>query len=191
LRTIVNGVPFPVVGPVTASLGVAQYIEGQSVTRWFQRTDGALYAAKSAGGNCVRIDRQRGSDLAASHGQGGVLRLFWLEAYECGEPTIDTGHRELFDRGNALIAAAIDQYAKPGLWRAELDATLAHLVQHFRDEEALLEHHGYLRVDEHRRAHAILLRRADELKSSVERDDATLGDLVNFLVNDVITLRMN
>jgi diguanylate cyclase (GGDEF)-like protein/hemerythrin-like metal-binding protein len=190
LRTIIASVPFPEAGPITASLGVAQYIEGQSVKRWFQRTDAALYSAKSAGGNCVRVDRQRGVDLPSSRGHPGVLRLFWLDAYECGEPTIDDGHRELFDRGNALIAAAIEQHAQPDRWRVELDATLAHLVRHFRDEEALLAEHGYPRVDEHRRSHAILLRRAEELKSAVAGGDATLGDLVNFLVNDVITLHL-
>jgi len=189
LRTIVASEPFASVGLITASLGVAQYIEGQSVKRWFQRTDQALYSAKAAGGNCVRIDRRRGSDLSSSR-HTGVLRLCWLEAYECGDPTIDAGHRMLFDRGNAMIAAAIEQHAQPDRFRVELDATLAHLAQHFREEEAVLAANGYSRIDEHQRAHAILLRGAEELGAAVGSGDATFGDLVNFLVNDVITLHL-
>jgi hemerythrin-like metal-binding protein len=64
------------------------------------------------------------------------------------------------------------------------------LVQHFQDEEALLTQHGYRRLAEHKCAHADLLSRADELKAAVEGGEATLGHLVNFLVNDVVALHL-
>jgi diguanylate cyclase (GGDEF)-like protein/hemerythrin-like metal-binding protein len=190
LRRTIADEGFAEVGPITASLGVTEYIEGESAERWFERTDQALYAAKSAGRNRMQIDRQGSSDLYANRIGTGVLRLYWLEAYECGEPTIDAEHRELFDLGNVLIAAAIEQQSEPGLWRATLDSMLARLVQHFQAEEALLARHRYGRLAEHQRAHAGLLRRADDLKAAVDRGEATLGHLVNFLVNDVIALHM-
>ena len=190
LRRTIADERFAEVGPITASLGVTEYIEGESAERWFERTDQALYAAKTAGRNRMQIDRQGSSDLYANRAGTGVLRLYWLESYECGEPTIDAEHRELFDLGNALIVAAIEQNSEPGLWRATLDSMLARLVQHFQVEEALLAQHGYERLAEHQRAHAGLLRRADDLKAAVESGEATLGHLVNFLVNDVIALHM-
>jgi diguanylate cyclase (GGDEF)-like protein/hemerythrin-like metal-binding protein len=190
LRRTIAAEPFAEVGPITISLGVAEYIEGESAIGWFQRVDQALYAAKSAGRNRVHVDRQGRSDLRASGSGTGVLRLQWLEAYECGGPTIDAEHRELFDRGNALIATAIEQHSQPGLWRAALESTLAHLGQHFHNEEALLRQHGYGRLAEHQRAHAGLLRQANELKAAVERGEATLGHLVDFLVNEVIVLHI-
>jgi hemerythrin-like metal-binding protein len=67
---------------------------------------------------------------------------------------------------------------------------LAHLIQHFRDEEALLAQHGYRRLADHTHAHAALLRQAAEVKAAVERGEATLGHLVNFLVYDVIALHV-
>ena len=67
-----------------------------------------------------------------------MRRRPWLEAYESGDPVIDAEHRDLFDLGNALIAAAIEQYAEPGFWRAMLDKMLAHLIQHFQSEEAVM-----------------------------------------------------
>jgi hemerythrin-like metal-binding protein len=76
------------------------------------------------------------------------------------------------------------------LWREALDSVLAHLDQHFRAEEALLTRHGYARLAEHKRAHAGLLQRAGELRAAVESGEATLGNLVNFLVNDVIALHL-
>ena len=190
LRRTIAVKPFAEVGSITASLGVTEYTEGENAEGWFQRTDQALYAAKSAGRNRIHIDRQGSSDLLANGVGTGMLRLYWLEAYECGEPTIDAEHRELFDLGNALIAAAIEQYSEPGLWRAALDSLLAHLVRHFQDEETLLTRHGYAKLAEHQRAHGSLLRRADELKAAVERGEAPLGHLVNFLVNDVIALHL-
>jgi len=190
LRRTIADARFAEVGPITASMGVTEYVDGESAEIWFERTDQALYAAKSAGRNRIYIDRRGTTDLHASRGATRVLRLYWLEAYECGEPTIDADHRELFELGNTLIAAAIEQHSEPELWRVALDAMLARLGQHFQAEEALLARHGYGRLAEHQRAHAGLLQRADELKAAVERGEATLGHLVNFLVNDVIALHL-
>ena len=190
LRRTIAATPFAKVGPITASLGVTEHVEGESAESWFLRTDQALYAAKAAGRNRIHVDRQGSSDLQASQAGKGLLRLYWLEAYECGEPTIDAEHRELFDLGNALMAAAIEQSSEPTLWRVTLDSMLAHLAKHFQEEEVLLSQHGYDRLAEHQRVHADLLERAAQLRVAVEDGEATLGHLVNFLVNDVITLHI-
>ena len=190
LRRIIAAKPFTRVGPITASLGVTEHVEGESAESWFQRTDEALYAAKSAGRNRIHVDRVGSSDLHAHRTGTALLRLYWLEAYECGEPAIDAEHRELFDLGNALIAATMDRHAEPLAWRWALDSMLAHLVKHFRDEEALLEERSYGPLAEHRRAHAALLSQAAEVKAAVERGDATPGHLVNFLAYDVIALHL-
>jgi diguanylate cyclase (GGDEF)-like protein/hemerythrin-like metal-binding protein len=190
LRRIIAADPFATVGPISASLGVTEHVEGESAESWFQRTDEALYAAKSAGRNRIHVDRVGSSDLHAHRAGTALLRLYWLEAYECGEPTIDAEHRELFDLGNALIAATMDRHAEPVAWRWALDSMLAHLVKHFRDEEVLLEERGYKPLAEHRHAHAVLLSQAAEVKTAVERGEATLGHLVNFLAYDVIALHL-
>lgn len=54
LRLSLQGSPFPVVGTVTASFGVAKYQVGESTNQLLKRVDQALYAAKNAGRNCVR-----------------------------------------------------------------------------------------------------------------------------------------
>ncbi len=189
LRQAVEAAPFAAVGPVTASLGVAEYTGGESAESWFDRADQALYAAKTGGRNRVHVDRRGASDLDVNRPDLGVLRLNWMEAYECGEPTIDAQHRELFELGNALIAAAVGGDAAPGSWRpalVALDALVAHVVRHFQDEEAILARHGYPRLAEHKRAHAGLLKRAGELAAAVDENDGALGPLVDFLAKDVI-----
>ncbi len=190
LRRTVAAVPFPGVGHVTASLGVAEHADGESVERWLERTDQALYAAKLAGRDRIHVDRQGSSDAQLRNADASMLRLYWLEAYECGEPTIDAEHRQLFDLGNALIAAAVSQRGQPRGCRDALESMLEHLQRHFRDEEALLARCGYGALAEHRRAHAALVRRAKQLRDAAESGQATLGHLVNFLVNDVIALHL-
>lgn len=55
LRREVGTLPFPEVGPVTASLGVAQAEPGDDLGRWVARADAALYRAKVAGRDRVCV----------------------------------------------------------------------------------------------------------------------------------------
>lgn len=55
LRTLVMEHNFPGVGTVTISLGVAEFRAEESQHCWFRRVDEALYAAKAAGRNAVRL----------------------------------------------------------------------------------------------------------------------------------------
>lgn len=55
LRRELGTLPFPEVGTVTASLGVAQAEPGDDLDRWVARADAALYRAKAAGRNRVCV----------------------------------------------------------------------------------------------------------------------------------------
>jgi len=67
-----------------------------------------------------------------------------------------------------------------------LDALLEHVRHHFADEEAILERVRYAQLEEHRRAHASLLRRAAILQDEVRSGKALLGTVVEFLAQDVV-----
>jgi len=56
LRRLVAATPFPKIGTVTASFGVAQRDGRESAADWFARVDNRMYAAKQAGRNCVSGD---------------------------------------------------------------------------------------------------------------------------------------
>lgn len=53
LRNLVFNCDFSVVGKKTASFGVAQFMQGESVEELIIRADEALYSAKEKGRNCV------------------------------------------------------------------------------------------------------------------------------------------
>lgn len=55
LRKLCAEQPFPEVGTVTASFGVAELKPGEKTDEWFKRVDVALYDAKSSGRDAVRL----------------------------------------------------------------------------------------------------------------------------------------
>lgn len=55
LRKLCAEQPFPEVGTVTASFGVAELKPGEKTEEWFKRVDVALYDAKSSGRDVVRL----------------------------------------------------------------------------------------------------------------------------------------
>lgn len=56
LRLALVGIDLPLVGPITASFGVAGFVAGDNPETLVLRADTALYAAKNAGRNRVEID---------------------------------------------------------------------------------------------------------------------------------------
>lgn len=176
---------FPSVGGVTISAGVAELELGETADAWFARADAMLYSAKRAGRNQACVDRRGNSDVWAAE-RRVPLRLEWQDAYECGQPTIDDQHRELFQLANALIATSADPGAAPDGAPAALEALIAHVTRHFADEEALLERHGYVGLPGHRRAHAWLLERAGHLRDELRAGRASLGEIVEFLAGQLV-----
>ena len=61
LLALVADQPFPAVGRVTASFGLAQFQPAESFDSRLQRADGALYAAKQGGRNRICEARDQGS----------------------------------------------------------------------------------------------------------------------------------
>jgi diguanylate cyclase (GGDEF)-like protein/hemerythrin-like metal-binding protein len=177
---------FPDVGAVTVSLGVAEHDASESAAAWFRRADSMLYAAKREGRNCVRIDTSGNSDAWAAAQGPAALGLTWQEAYECGEPSIDREHLELFHLANALIDASVMNNSDSGKVLPVFDKLLDHIAGHFASEEAILARHGYARIEGHRRAHANLLKRARELRDALASGGAALGGIVEFLASEVV-----
>ncbi len=59
LRTLVDEHHFKTVGNITCSFGVSHFKQGDSIDTLLQRADVALYEAKKAGRNCVKIEKSK------------------------------------------------------------------------------------------------------------------------------------
>lgn len=173
-------------GRLTVSIGASQHQLGQPTESLVGRADLWLYAAKRNGRNRVCADQRGSSDMQAFEGGPSVIRLVWRHAYECGDPTIDREHRELFELANVLLDASFKSESSPQAFSSALEKLLGHIAQHFADEEAVLARYGYKDLESHRRAHAQLLADAGELKAAVEAGRSGLGDLVEFLAKTVV-----
>jgi len=177
-------------GRVTVSLGVAEHVSGESESTWFRRADEAMYAAKRSGRNRFVVDQHGSSDLWATDQSAMILRLSWHESYDCGEPTIDLEHRKLFELANALIDATFRRATNPREFDEALSKLLEHVVHHFADEEAILAKHHYAGLEEHAQAHKRLVARALELRDAAAAGGVTVGELVDFLADEVVARHM-
>lgn len=186
LRCTVEQHRFAGVGSVTISVGVAEHLVGESAEDWFRRADEMLYQAKENARNRVCVDRRGSSDAWAAESGPAALRLVWQEAYECGEPRIDREHERLFELANALLDVSFSADSSSQAFDAALEELMASIAQHFADEESLLAERGYHDLELHRRLHARLLSRVEELKVSIAVGKSRLGTLVEFLANTLI-----
>ena len=176
----------------TSSIGVVIFInheaDQEDILKW---ADMAMYQAKEDGRNLIRFfDSQGSNEEQVLAQEGKLLRLSWHESYSCGEATIDQQHRKLFELANLLIESAFTQNENPEKFDLAWDKLLAHVVKHFADEEAMLLSHGYIDIEAHALAHKALVERALQLHNSVGGGSVTIGELVNFLANEVVAQHM-
>ncbi len=186
VRAAVSSHEFAGTGSVTVSMGVAEHDASEEADAWYGRLDEALIAARSAGRNRVVVDRKGNSDRWAAERGASALRLDWLEGYECGNVTIDTEHREIFNLANDLIDASLRDPVEMTSFKSALAALIDHVERHFADEEAILSQLCYAQFEEHRRSHAGLLARARRFQKQTESEEFHMGNLVEFLAQDLV-----
>ena len=177
-------------GPIayTISIGISEFEPDDSAgENALARADLALYRAKEGGRNTVELFV---NEFEASSTSGrSLIHLGWKPRYACGEPTIDKEHRQLFRLANALL----DQAARDvnsSAFQMAFDALLSHVVQHFADEEQILFTRGYARLDQHVACHKRLVERALSLRRQADEAGISMGELVDFLVTEVVADHM-
>lgn len=177
LRTM-NEVPIEDVGYVTASFGVASREVGESLTRWYARTDGALYRAKHSGRNCVKTAQ-------ATDKVGDTMEaLSWKSAWASGHDEIDKQHRELVQIANRLLSAQGEGSRDDVI--AHLTDLIEHLADHFQFEESVLTKVRYPKTEDHRKLHRRLMEKLATLKSRYLRDTIPKHAFQRFLRDDLI-----
>jgi diguanylate cyclase (GGDEF)-like protein/hemerythrin-like metal-binding protein len=185
LRAALAASVFPDVGQVTMSLGVSEYVPGEGLDGWIERTDQALYRGKAEGRNRVIAAPTPEIPWAEISPDRPLLEMVWEDTYASGQPLIDAQHKRLFRLASALLSELTE--VRP---RAEvslrLETLLAHTAQHFHDEEAILREARYPELAKHAEIHAILLNQAWKLQAELLAGQLDFGRLVTFLALDLI-----
>jgi diguanylate cyclase (GGDEF)-like protein/hemerythrin-like metal-binding protein/PAS domain S-box-containing protein len=164
---------------VTASLGVTEFMHGETAESFFVRADYALYQAKSAGRNRVTAIRWENAIPMAQ------VRLEWKDEWACGNDVIDGQHKELVSLGNQLLAAAFRDCSSEDTARA-LETLIAHIVTHFDSEERILRESGYPEVGRHAEIHRQLVRRAKRFRTQFHKGRLKSTAVFSFLLDEVI-----
>jgi diguanylate cyclase (GGDEF)-like protein/hemerythrin-like metal-binding protein/PAS domain S-box-containing protein len=170
----------------TSSIGVVVFNHPASREDILRRADMAMYEAKEAGRNCVVFAKQGSSKTDIDNNGSTILHLSWHDSYACGESTIDDEHLKLFELANNLIDSAFTRNENPQQFDSDLEKLLAHVVQHFADEEAILARHHYSDLEVHAHDHKVLIEHALKLRDSALAGGVTIGELVNFLAEEVV-----
>ncbi len=171
----------------TASIGVAVFIGNEAsqddILKW---ADEAMYVAKNSGRNSVQLAVQATQPVK---GSAGFIRLTWHPAYECGSDVIDEQHRALFAQSNSILAAMLSGRSadETGLL---IDALILDVVQHFKDEEEIIVNTIFPGAEGHAASHQDLVSRAVELVGQFHAGTLSLGELFQFLAQDLVAKHM-
>jgi diguanylate cyclase (GGDEF)-like protein/hemerythrin-like metal-binding protein len=175
-------------GKVTISAGVAALSNGsyENTESLLRAADMALYRAKRNGRNQVQVASE--SFLQADPHEkslGNFVQLVWQPAYECGNAVIDAQHRALLAQTSKLLTASLS--GKPAHEIATyIDVIVRDVVQHFRDEEAIIAAAGFPDTAEHAAAHRQLVETALDLVGRFNDGMLGIGELFQFLAHDVV-----
>lgn len=173
----------PTVGRMTASFGVAEFLDCEDWEQWLSRTDVAMYKAKVTGRNRVVADGYGdGSDELLDP---AFHRLVWHSSYDSGIESIDRGHKRLFECANGLLDAVVARKSVADI--APLVEVLTDdLIQHFKDEGVVLRGWSVEAAQEHAAIHSDLLSRLTVMLDKYKANQLLLWELFNFIAYDVI-----
>lgn len=179
----------------SSSIGISIYPDHAHTEQDLLRLgDRAMYLAKGEGGNRVVMYAvgEESKHTDGLHSQGtSIVRLTWKAAFAFGQQTIDDEHSALFRLGNALLDAAATRTEEPARFDAAFDKLLAHIVEHFAHEEAILQAHAYEHLQAHAQLHKDLVAKALKLRHPTRPPlTVSVGELVDFLVTDVVARHM-
>lgn len=179
-------------GLVTISAGLAvmagdSYASAEQLLR---AADEALYYAKWGGRNRVHVAPDSSKRLRLEpHLPGGLMQLNWRGAYACGNTEVDAQHEQLFRQINEVLSSLTEGRAADVV-HPMIDRLMRNVVLHFEHEEALLAAIGYPDAAEHAAQHRALLSRAVDLVSQHRNGDLRIGDLLDYLAQDLIAQHM-
>lgn len=190
LRKTITRMNLAVLNEITVSIGVAECLPGETWEKWFQRADAALFRAKASGRNQVQIAPETPAPPgAAAAVSRNLVQIVWDSAYECGHEAVDREHKALFRDSNDLLAAILSRQPADEV-DARIDTLVRDLVHHFRDEESIIAAAGYPAAAAHAAIHRELLNRAGALVERFRAGTADVGELFQFLAEDVAAEHM-
>lgn len=176
LRTSIAEQPFPTVGHITASFGIAQLLPSETAHTWVTRADGYLYEAKHLGRNRVRVPTNA-EDRLTPH------ILLWGDQFLTDYDQLNAEHAELFRLANNLILLHPESSLTEIL--RQFDHLLGELKHHFESEEVVLNTLGCKDLQKHTQEHNNLVAQALDLRERLIDGRVKISDVADFVIRRV------
>jgi Amt family ammonium transporter len=160
-----------------------QIIGSIAIPAWAFLTMFALFHVLKAAG-VLRVSRGEeilGLDMA-EHGEvEGETQFEWREEFTLHVPEMDKEHKNLFK----IIGEIVDAM-KSGLGKGAIEdafqGLLDYTVNHFQDEEELMERYGYPHLEEHKKIHGLFKQKVLAYKEELfQKDSFNAKDFQNFI----------
>ena len=107
---------------------------------------------------------------------------------EVGVAKIDTQHKDLVDRLNAITAMGTKSSSKEEIQKT-LDLLGEYVVKHFTDEEALMKQSAYPKLESHKELHKLFIAEFQKLKKEFMANGCSAKfslDLRNSIINWIV-----
>lgn len=168
----------PIAGKVTASFGVAQRAQSESVLDWYRRIDSALYTAKNNGRNQV---------IAASDERFPYLNpgIRWNKKWNSGESKIDSQHREMFNLALSIFQTSYENGDYKQILPS-IEKLIDLIIEHFDYEESILNKTNYEEFQEHAEIHKKLISTTMNLKQELLLGKIKPSVFFSYILDEVI-----
>lgn len=106
-----------------------------------------------------------------------MTNLHWKDEYKTGNELIDKQHHYLFDLANQMLDPYNDYQATHHTF-----LVLDHFLKdHFDEEEKLMAEYNFSEIDQHKRAHELLLAELDEISLELVRGEMNKAKIMGFM----------
>lgn len=167
----------------TVSVGIAEFTNNEVMEDWFKRVDEALYKAKEAGRNNVKMDNflsEPGGSI-----QNPFSQVSWRPEYSSGNIIIDSEHRELFTRVTGLINRVLADESDMTILQ-DLEQIIKDTSAHFEHEEDVLKKTDYPLCREHMEVHTQLIHKAENILGLYMKGHVNMTAVLSYFIFDLI-----
>lgn len=180
LRQAIEKMKIKSMNPITASFGVTQWLEEDDAITIFQRVDNSLYLAKLTGRNKVVSNEE-----VFIYKGGLPVSIEWGPFFRSGHQQVDSEHNVLISLSNELIINCFIEDNRENTEKI-FQRIIEYSLEHFANEEEILQDYAYSELEEHKQIHQALIKRAKNMMVLMHQDGIGSIDLAKYIVQEVI-----
>jgi hemerythrin-like metal-binding protein len=117
------------------------------------------------------------------------IAIEWRAEWESGIAIIDDQHRTLVNHSREILNMIVSGTDKLAL-DYMIDHLIAHVEEHFHDEEEELEYANYPYLAEHKNLHRSLIKEAEEFNTAYKKGKADVKDLFHLVYDKIVMEHM-